>query len=188
MKTATVKKLEPVSKLYARALFELALERNEIPAVQENLGEFVQLIRDNSELGRALSGYLFSSQDREALVRDVAQKIQLSPLVQRFVELLAVKNRISVVEEVYTAFRALVDQNQGIVRGTVTTVEPLSEAEAADLAKTFSKKFNKQVVLEPVINKEILGGLVVSLEGKTFDGSLKTTIRRLRETLERQAL
>lgn len=188
MKAVSVRKQEPVSKLYAKALFELAQERNELPVVQDNLESFVSVLREQPQLRQALEGYLFSNKEREALVRELGQKLQLHPVVQRFVELLTQKSRVVVIEEVYTAFRDLVDESKGVLRGTVTTVEPLTEAENADLSKAFSQKFNKQVILEPVINKEILGGLVVQVEGKTFDGSLKTTIRRLRETLERQAL
>lgn len=188
MKSGTLKKQEPVSKLYAKALFEFAQERNEISVIQENFTAFVEAVRTQPELRQALSTYLFSTQEREILARELCKTMQLNSVVQKFIELLTVKNRIALIDDVYAAFRELVDESQGVVRGTVTTVEPLSDAEAADLQNAFSKRFNKQVRLEPVIDKEILGGLVVKVEGMTFDGSLKTTIRRLRDTLERQAL
>ena len=54
--------------------------------------------------------------------------------------------------------------------------------------QAFAKKFNKNIVLDSVIDKEILGGLVVQIQGLTFDGSLKNAIRRLKETLERQSV
>lgn len=188
MKSGAVHKQEPVSKLYAKALFEFAQERNEVPVIQEHFAAFVEATRTQPELKQALTTYLFSTQEREALAREICKTMGLNPIVQRFVELLTVKTRIVLLDEVYAAFRDLVDKSQGVVRGIVTTVESLSDAETADLQKVFSNRFKKQVRLEPVIDKEILGGLVVQVEGMTFDGSLKTTIRRLRDTLERQAL
>ena len=106
----------------------------------------------------------------------------------KFFKLLTAKNRVVVIDSIRDAFQLLSDQKKGIMRGTVSTVEALSSAEAAELAKAFTKKLGKQVVLESVTDKEILGGLVVNVQGRTFDGSLKTTIRRLKDTLERQSI
>lgn len=188
MKSITTKKQEPVSKLYAKALYELAYERSEVAAVQTDLAGLVETVRGEPQLAEALSAYVFSTVDRKKLVAELAGKMQLHPIVKRFVELMTEKGRFKLIEQVYESFRALVDESNGILRGTVITVEPLTDAENADLSKAFARQFNKQVVLEPVIDKEILGGLVVKIEGKTFDGSLKTTIRRLKENLERQSL
>lgn len=188
MSASSVKKQEPVSKLYAKALYEFATERNELSTVQEHFRALVDVFRSNPELIEALSADVFSTEERERLTIELTKKMALSPMVQRFAQLIAGKGRMRLVEQVYGAFCELVDESQGIVRGTVTTVEALTDAETADLAKTFARKFNKQVILEPAVDSDILGGLIVKIQGMTFDGSLKTTIRRLKENLERQSI
>lgn len=188
MRATSIKKQEPVSKRYAKALYELAHERGEVKVILEDFAGFVEMLRTEPQLEQALSTYVFSTEDREKLMAELSQKMQLHPMVQRFLQLLSGKGRVRLVDQIYIAFRELVDKSNNLVRGTVMTVDALTEAETADLSKAFSRKFNKQVVLEPVIDKEILGGLVVKVEGMTFDGSLRTTIRRLKENLERQSL
>lgn len=188
MESNSVKKQEPVAKLYAKALFELAQEHNELESIQGDLAGLVETMKEQPELHQAFSAFMFSTSDRGKLIDELAKKMSLNALVVRFLHLLVAKNRLLVLDAIYEAFRNLVDESKNTVRGTVTTVEPLTESQTADLSKTFGRKLNKQVVLDSAIDKEILGGLIVKIQGLTFDGSLRTTIRRLKENLERQSI
>jgi F-type H+-transporting ATPase subunit delta len=181
-------KIEPVSKLYAKAVFELASESNILDKVLSDFSELLVFLKEQPLLEKALSAFMFSVEDREALGVEVFSKAGVHPFLIRLVRLMISKNRLTLIESVYKSLRDQADASKGVVRGTVNVVEPLSDSEIEDLSRALSKKLNKQVILEPVIDKEILGGLVVQIEGKTFDGSLKTAIRRLKENLERQSI
>jgi len=188
VKPTLVKKHEPVSKLYGKALFELASETNQVEAIRNDFIELLDLINSNPDLYRALSTYTFSIKEREVLVKNFSEATKLHPYLARVIDMLVTKNRLQILAGVYEAYQGLVDKSNGTVRGTVTTVEHLSDEQITDLAKTFGKKLGKNVLLNSQIDKEILGGLIVQIQGLTFDGSLKTTIRRLRENLERQSV
>lgn len=177
--------LEPAAKLYARALFSLATEQGTQDKLYSDLQEFSSFLKENQDLSDVLNGQVFLLQERESVLNTVAEKTQLNPLIARLAGLLVARNRLTLLSAIEWEYRKLLDSSQGLVRGTVTTVEALSDAERQDLEKTFSKKLGKKVVLEQQTEKEILGGLVVSVQGRTFDGSLKTTLRRLTENLER---
>jgi F-type H+-transporting ATPase subunit delta len=188
VKSVSTKKQEPVSKLYAKALFELARDKGEVDRVYGDVGELAAVYNETPALRQALRSVTFSLEDRESLVKALCEKMGAHPLVARLTVLLASKGRSQLLPEIRDAFLTLLDESKNVVRGTVTTVEPLNDTETAGLSKAFGKKLDKQVVLDSVIDKEILGGLIVKVQGLTFDGSLKTTIRRLKETLERQSV
>lgn len=181
-------KPEPVAKLYAKALFELAVENKDLDRVKQDLTALNEMFQESPRLYEALSMVMFSDVEREKIADEVAEKSQLHPLLQRFLKLLVQRNRVPQLPAICASFREFVDTSNGTIRGTVTTVENLSQNEVAELSQAFAKKLNKKVILEPVVNKEILGGLVVNIQGLTFDGSLKTTLRRLQENLERQSI
>ena len=188
MKASRENYIEPVAMLYAKALFEVAVESKQVDSIQAELIELAALLSENAALNQAVASSIFSPEEREKLVVALSEQSQMSPVMTKFFKLLTAKNRVVVIDSIRDAFQLLSDQKKGIMRGTVSTVEALSSAEAAELAKAFTKKLGKQVVLESVTDKEILGGLVVNVQGRTFDGSLKTTIRRLKDTLERQSI
>ncbi len=137
----------------------------------------------NKQAVNALTSRAFSLADRNRLAADVAAKLSLHPVINRLFSLLAGKERLGLISDISAGFGAFIDESRGVVRGTVTTVAALSETEREDLAKAFSKKLGKQVVLNQALDKTILGGLVVNVQGQTFDGSLKTSIRRIKESL-----
>lgn len=188
MKATSGPKPEPVANLYAKALFELAREQGQVDAVYGDLVTLAGQLGESPELRQALVGHALTIESREKIFQELAQKCQVNAMVARLGGLLISRSRMSLLDAVANAFRDLVDESKNTIRGKVTTVAPLSDAESADLTQAFSKKLNKTVVLDPVINKDILGGLIVEVQGLTFDGSLKTTIRRLKENLERQSI
>ncbi|MGE4232151.1 MAG: ATP synthase F1 subunit delta [Bacteriovoracia bacterium] len=183
---------EPVAALYAKALFELAKENKVLDAVEKELNEVSAFLENHPEVLEAAEARSFSIESRLDFIKALTKKLELQPYVSKLVEILAARQRVSILPEIANAFLALQDLNSGIVRGSVTTVDALSDSEKEGLEKAFSKKLNKKVVLAQKIEKEILGGLIVQLQGQglglTFDGSLKTTLRGLRDSLERQSV
>lgn len=178
----------PIAKVYAKALFLVATERKELEGIQAELSEFVQIVMESENLESVLSSRALLLSERQRLAEQVMEKLGIHPVLKKLFEQLVAKGRVSVLPAIAEALGALVDESKNIVRGTVTTTDPLTEAERNDLTKAFAKKFNKQVVLGQALDKSILGGLIVNIQGLTFDGSLKTSIRRLKETLERQSV
>ncbi len=177
-----------IAKVYAKALFLIATERKELESIQTELSEFAQIVSEGTNLAWVLSSHAFLLSERQQLAEQVVEKLEVRPVLRKLFAQLVAKGRISVLPAITEAFGALVDESGNLVRGTVTTTDPLTEAEHNDLARAFAKKFNKKVVLRQTLDKSILGGLVVNIQGLTFDGSLKTSIRRLKETLERQSV
>lgn len=176
------------SKVYAKALFELAKEKNTLDVVSGELRELNEWTTENKNLKSVLSADIYSASQKTAVWKEISEKISPNPLVSNFIDLLLQKNRFSMFAQIQSEFEALLDQSKGVVRGRVSTVEALSDAEREDLSKAFSKRLGKKVVLESTLDKSLIGGLVVNIQGMTFDGSLKTTIRQLKEKLERQSI
>ena len=181
-------KSEAISKVYAKALFLSAQEAKETEAVQHALQELVVYMKEQKILSEAISSEAFSFSEKQALVAEFIKTANVHPKVGRLFELLVTKRRGTLLAQIAQNFQSFVDESQGVVRGEVRTVESLSDTEKEDLAKAFSKKLNKKVVLNSVTDRDILGGLVVSIQGKTFDGSLRTAIHNLKENLERQSI
>jgi len=66
------------------------------------------------------------------------------------------------------------------MRALAITAVPLDTILADDLKARLSKSLNKQVELENQIDPAILGGIVLNIDGKVLDGSVKQQLERLR--------
>ena len=59
----------------------------------------------------------------------------------------------------------------------------MNQDEIQELAKELSKKYNKNVTLENIVDKSILGGVLVRLENEEIDGTVKTRLSKVKEQL-----
>ncbi|MEA3544704.1 MAG: F0F1 ATP synthase subunit delta, partial [Thermodesulfobacteriota bacterium] len=58
-----------------------------------------------------------------------------------------------------------------------------SKKRTEDIQKGLEKQTGKQVVLSVEIDKSLIGGIQAEMGGKLFDGSVKTQLKRIAETL-----
>jgi len=72
---------------------------------------------------------------------------------------------------------------QGRLIAVVSVVQPLDEAQEAELVKKLSTKLGESVVIEQKIDPQLIGGVKISVNGKLFDGSVKAQLARLRTIL-----
>ena len=78
---------------------------------------------------------------------------------------------------------ALIESAQGVLAGRVRTAVELSEDELAVLGAALAKRIGSRVKLSQVVDSSLLGGVVATVAGRTFDASLKAQIERFKSEL-----
>ena len=102
--------------------------------------------------------------------------------------LLVRRGRIELLPEVAAQLRRLYDQRQGIVKATVTSAAPLTEAETIALRERLAGMTGGRVDLSVQVDPAILGGVMVRLGDRLIDGSVRGRLERLRTRLASGAL
>lgn len=104
-------------------------------------------------------------------------------------QLLIERRREEALEAFVKAYVKIANDALGQANATVYTPVKLSEAELNDIAATFGKLTGKQIRVESVIDKSLLGGIQVRIGDRLYDGSLSGKLKRLERTLNQsQAL
>jgi F-type H+-transporting ATPase subunit delta len=180
-----MKSREATAKRYARALLDVAREGNAIEAVGRELDAFVEVFAAQPALQEVLLRPWIKPPERQAVAREVAQRAGLSKLVQDFVSLVAARGRADHLREMAASYHALVDEASGRVTGEVRTASPMTDDEKRRLSARLGQATGKQVVLEEVVDRSLLGGFVARVGSFVLDGSLDGQLRRLHERLAR---
>jgi F-type H+-transporting ATPase subunit delta len=107
------------------------------------------------------------------------------PEVRNFVLLLTRRRRIRLLPRIYEEFGQLANEYRGIVVAEVTSAVPLDDADKAVIIRQLSELTGRRAILRTQVDPSILGGLIVRIGDKLIDGSLRTRLERLRETLTR---
>ena len=174
-----------LAKRYARAVAGLAREEGRLEPVLEELERTAAWLGD-PELAAALASPALPAEARAALLGQITASLELSELVRNFLGVLAKNQRLGIVGDVVRAYRRLVDQELGRVRGVVRTPTELPEDALKELRGALESSLGKQVLLSVETDRRLLGGLTVELEGRVYDGSVRTQLEHLARDLARE--
>jgi F-type H+-transporting ATPase subunit delta len=172
-------------KPYARALYELARERQQTDEVARDLATMVELLARDAELRDFLGRPWVSAAAKRAAAVEVAARLELSPLVRDFIGLAARAGRAQDLGAIAQAYRDMVDEGLGRVRAQVRTRVPLTEGEREAMrARLASVTGARQVVVEEQVDESLLGGFVAEIGTYVVDGSLDGQLARIGERLK----
>lgn len=166
-----------VSGRYARALFEVAQEKDALAATESSL----LLARD-----------LFSRRNPHRLIclrilrgkvsPDAERRLQtltgFSDFFWRFLKTLTRYNRLGAIKEVIRLFSALVDETLERVSLTVFSACPLTEPQRIRLVEQLQALFQKNLSLTYTLDPHLLGGIKVQSDLLTLDASARYQIEK----------
>lgn len=177
---------DPLVKSYAEALFQVARAEETLDRVEEELTRLNKSLDANSELREFLSNPQISSDGKKsALFQIFGGKI--SPITLHWMNMVIDQGRQRRLPAIIEAFLTLTEDARDKVTAEVITSIPLSEDLANRLEKELSKITKKRVFLKPMVDDSILGGVIVKIENKVIDGSVKHRLEEMKNEMIKTA-
>lgn len=146
------------------------------------IGRIAALAADPS-LAPVLRSPLLAAGRRRELVQMLAREMHLSDLLKRFLSLLADQQRLGELPTIAEHFRDMLDRELGRVRMTIRTAAALDPQQQSEIVAAFAKLTAKEIIPRVAVDPELLGGVVVEVEGKVYDGTVRTHLHRLAKEL-----
>jgi F-type H+-transporting ATPase subunit delta len=173
---------EAAARRYARALLDVALEKGDT-ALRQDLEDLGQLYADNAQLRTMLLHPSVPAQKKTAVIAALL-KGRPSDLLQRLVGLLVQRDRIELLPLIAKAYVRLWNTSKGIVAAEAVSARELDETEARAVSAAAARAIGgKQVDLRRRVDASLMGGLLLRMEGRVYDGSVRSRLRALRERL-----
>ena len=173
-----------VAKSYAKAIFELARERNQADQIQAELDRAAEAVASAGDAADVLGRPWISAEVRRRLADEIGARLDVSKLTRDFLGLLAAQGRADHLAAIASAYRNMHDAAQGRVRARVRTAVALTDADRNALSARLQRALGgKQVIIEEVVDKNLLGGFVAEIGSLIVDGSLDGQLARMRERL-----
>jgi F-type H+-transporting ATPase subunit delta len=176
-----------LARRYAKALFELAGEKNNVAQIEQDMTNIVAVLYASKETQDALKSPILSTEQSKKLLDVLAKQCNASKLTEQVLSTLQRNRRVSFLLESAEAFIALAKAHKGIVEAQVTSAVELTALQVQALEAQLSNKLNKTVKVYVTVDKEILGGLVVTIGSQMWDDSIAGKINRL-HAVNKQAI
>jgi F-type H+-transporting ATPase subunit delta len=187
MKAAT----RSVARRYSRALLDVTEGKaggtGEAPpsaeALAGELRDSLRLLEASPDLARALHDPRLPLARKRALVRAVWTKAKASPLLVRLVDLLVEHGRAELLPAVEEAFRHAWNARRGVVEAEAVTAGTLEADERVALEEALEKVSGKDVDLRTALDPKVLGGVLVRMAGKSYDGTVRGRLGAMKSRL-----
>jgi len=178
-------KRSAISRRYARALLLIGKEDGQAEIYKEQLGGVAALMEREDALRQAVSNPLYDTLSQKRVLTAVLEELKLSPVVTSFLQLLLDKGRIGFLADINDQYQEFADELNGIARASVVSASPLSPDIVENIKNVLSKKTGQNVLLEIEEDPGLIGGIVTKIGDLVFDGSIKTQLLNMRESLKR---
>ena len=173
-----------LAKRYAKALFAVGQEEGKSEVFRETLNVLGDFLVQYPEAMDALTNLLYPMELKEKVMAQLISELQADQYMANFLNLVVQKKRADILPEIADEFQVLVDADQNISRGTVISATELSGEMQAKVQSTLENITGKKVILSSEIDPAIIGGIVAKVGDLVMDGSIKTQLAGLNESIK----
>jgi F-type H+-transporting ATPase subunit delta len=170
------------ARRYAEAVFEIASETGSFEAWANDLRTIAEFVEEPEVAGLLKSGKVPRSEKLRLL--QAALENRVGPLAWNLVQLLEQRGKADLAPEIQRLFQERVDEARGVAHAVVTTAVPLAEDERQMVVSRLSALTGKQVDVRPVVDENIIGGIVARIGDELIDGSTRSRLVALKRRLE----
>ena len=172
-----------LTRRYAKALVELALEQQAVDRYGEELATVNALLGREELLRQLLESPTLALDKKAAMLTDLAAALALSEGMSKFLGLVLSKGRIGCLPQIEETYRQQADDLSGVLRARIISAVALDEAQQQAIGAGLEKQTGKKVALNMKVDPRLLGGVQAEIGGRLFDGSVRTQLKRIEESL-----
>ena len=171
-----------ISKEYAAALFSIAEEKGCTGKWADALRQMDAILRDNPRYLALLGSPEIPPEERRELLTQSFGGIA-DPEIISFAALLCRRGRARELPDAIAHFRQMADIRARTREAKVTSAVPLTEEEKKRLVAALEKRSGLKVTLSCAVDASLMGGMIVEMDGRVTDGSVRTRLRKIKEVI-----
>ncbi len=172
---------------YATALVDTAVEAGPLDAIEQDLKDLEGMLRASPDLQDLIRSPLIKrATQRDAMIA-IAEKAKFNSLTRNFLALLAENHRLNIVSAITCAVKTDIARRRGEVSANVQAAFALSDVQTKALKDALGKATGKNITLNVEIDRDLIGGMVVTVGSQMIDDSVKRKLERLERAMKSSA-
>lgn len=175
-----------VANKYAKALFDVSLDTNNLETINEELTVINEAVKDKIEqLKMVDSNPTQTAEQRRELINGVFTT-DINPYIKNMMYVLADNRHISLIADVFKAFQSLYNGHYNQDFATIESTYELSQEELDKIVKLVTQQTKlSKVIVDTKINPDLIGGFRVKVGTTVLDGSVRNDLVQLQRKFRR---
>ena len=174
-----------VARRYAKALLMIGKEDGQAETYRNELEGVTGLLEREEQLEQAICNPLYDAGGRKKVLQAIVERLELSAVMKSFLLLLFDKGRMGFVSNINDFYQKFADELKGVARASLVSATELSAEAVEKIRSALSKKTGNDIILEVEQDPSLIGGIVTRIGDLVLDGSIKTQLLNMRESLKR---
>ena len=167
---------------YAQGLFELCADEHLTQQMDGECAQTAQVLKDNPDFIRLLTARTVSKEERLSIL-DETFASQVHPYLLNFMKLLLERGALNEFSDCVKVYHSCYLKAENITEAKVTSASELDEAQTKALIEKLEKLSGKKVQLKLKIDKSVIGGLCVEMDGKKYDNTVAHRLNTMKRAL-----
>lgn len=169
---------ERVAFRYAKALIDLAQEKNLLEVIKGDLSLFSTVTKENRDFTLMLNSPLISGEKKLSILNSIFSG-KVNELTTNFFGLITEKGREADLSGIVSSYMAQYNAIEGITKASIKTAISLDASSRKTIEDLVAKATgNSKVIIEEQLDTDLIGGYVLSVEDKQLDASVKTMLQK----------
>ena len=171
-----------IARNYAEALFEAADASRKVERYSEFIDAVAGAVASDPRIAVVLDSPRVAKAEKGAILRRALDGLVPDEFV-RFLEAVVRRGRQGLLGEIAVEYQGLLDTKLNRVHAGVTLVSAGDETSERDIVRRLARALGKEVRAHFLADAEILGGVVVRVGDRVFDGSLRRRLTAMRRRM-----
>ena len=174
--------LNPASKRYAQALFDLSEEKFDLEVVHSDILNLAELIRESQEFRLFLMTPVIPSLKRQEVL-NIIFETKFSKLTRQFMLFLESKRRLYLLDEIISAFGELYREVKGVLPVDISSSVFLTSAQINTICHHLKLKMRKDIEPQVHVDPAMLGGIKIKIGDIVHDYSFLHQLEKFKKNL-----
>lgn len=166
---------ELVGKRYSASLFEVGIELDKMDTFHKEINFIKDIIEDNNRVLKILEHPEISKREKRDVVKEIFGEM-VSKEMLNFLFIIIDKRRETNIINIVDEFNKLFKDYRGIVDIEAVTAVPMNEEASERLKTVLRDKLEKEINLSNRVDPSIIGGVMLNMDEKIIDSTLKTQL------------
>jgi F-type H+-transporting ATPase subunit delta len=175
--------LKSASLQYANALADVALAQGAADAALKQLNDVAAAFAASGELRNVLASPAVPREAKHGVIEKIAARAGAGKIIRNFLFVIADHQRTYILPEIIAAFEGVIRQRQGVAEAEISSAVELSAAQKKKFALTLERITGKKIEAKYSLDPTLLGGAVVRVGDTVYDGSVRSSLNKMRARL-----
>lgn len=174
-----------LARRYATALLQIGEQLKNVEKLGADLRAFANAMKISEQLVSTLINPAFPRADRKKILDALGARFGIHPTSKTFLYVLLDKERLAHLPAISREVDAAIEAKAGRVVAEVVSATPLTPAQVTQVTEKLEQLSGKKIQLTRREDPSLLGGIVAKVGDVTYDGSVRTQLRAVRDQMQK---